>query len=80
MKEKVRRKNAKERILEQFQYAITLTNVQLNEICYRYGARIHELRKEGHLIKKVRVDKGLFAYRYEGISQQNPNPQLPFLE
>lgn len=80
MKEKVRRRSAKERILEQFQFAITLTNVQLNEICYRYGARIHELRKEGHVIEKHRVDSGLYAYRYKGIRSDFQSPQLPLME
>ena len=26
------------------------TNVELNAVCYRYGARLHELRKSGHYI------------------------------
>lgn len=35
----------------------------LNEICYRYSARIFELRKEGLVIAKERVpDSRLFRY------------------
>ena len=80
MTEKVRRQSAKERILEQFQYAGTLTNVQLNEICYRYGARIYELRKEGHIIEKHCMDKGLYAYKYKGMRAIEANPLLPFMK
>ena len=38
------------------------TNIELNAICFRYGARIFELRKEGHDIAKTRTAPGLFVY------------------
>lgn len=38
------------------------TNVQLNEICFRYGARIHELRRAGHKIDKEHIGGGVFRY------------------
>jgi len=35
----------------------TVTNIELSRICFRYSARIHELRREGHNITSVH-DKG----------------------
>ncbi|MGX1769292.1 hypothetical protein ACWIE7_13460 [Dietzia sp. NPDC055343] len=40
------------------------TNRQLNTFSFRYGARIHDLRGEGHVIKTVREHDGLFRYYY----------------
>lgn len=37
-----------------------LLNSQLNSICYRYGARIFELRREGWDIRQKQVKRGLF--------------------
>jgi hypothetical protein len=39
-----------------------VTNAELNEVCFRYGARIFELRKAGHKIKTVGGPKGLFRF------------------
>jgi hypothetical protein len=39
------------------------TNIDLNTICYRYGARIYELRQGGHQIDKTRLDRGVWEYR-----------------
>ena len=37
-------------------------NTELNSICYRYGARIFELRKAGFEIEKAFVEPGVFRY------------------
>jgi hypothetical protein len=42
------------------------TNGQLNKICFRYGARIHDLRAEGHDILSVREKDGLWRFVYRG--------------
>lgn len=42
------------------------TNRELNRICYRYGARIFELRREGHDIVTNRIKGGLFEFVYKG--------------
>ena len=45
------------------------TNAELNRICFRYGARLWELKHvEGYLIEKRNVPKkpGLVEYRYAG--------------
>lgn len=39
-----------------------VTNIELNKICYRYSARIHELRSEGWDIEKDQIKKGVFRY------------------
>lgn len=38
------------------------TNRELNNICFRYGARIQELRKDGVEIVTRQVKKGLFKF------------------
>lgn len=42
------------------------TNRELNTICFRYGARLHELRAEGHIILTERVKEGLYRFVYKG--------------
>ena len=45
------------------------TNAELNRICFRYGARLWELKHEdGYLIEKRNVPRkpGLVEYRYAG--------------
>jgi hypothetical protein len=37
-------------------------NTDLNKICFRYGGRIFELRREGHNIQKEYVKPGVFKY------------------
>jgi hypothetical protein len=39
------------------------TNEELNEICYRYGARIWELKREGVRVEKENLSGGLWSYR-----------------
>lgn len=38
------------------------TNRELNQICFRYGARIWELRQEGIDIVSKQVKKSLFKF------------------
>lgn len=39
-----------------------VTNYDLNQICFRYGARIHELREQGHDIKTIQIKRGYFRF------------------
>lgn len=39
-----------------------VTNADLNKICFRYSARIHELRDEGWEIEKSYEKPGLYRY------------------
>ncbi len=62
-----RRRSAKERVLDALIEAGPdgLLNTDLNAICYRYGARIKELRDEGHAISEAaRVSAGVYRYTY----------------
>lgn len=36
---------------------------RLNDICFRYGARISDLRKQGYKIDTIQLGVGNFAYR-----------------
>lgn len=45
-------------------------NTELNKICFRYGARIHELRHEGHIIVSVSEGSGLWTYHYMGLKPE----------
>ena len=42
-----------------------VSNVQLNATCFRYGARIWELRKE-YEIETRRESEGVFRFVYKG--------------
>ena len=39
-----------------------LMNYNLNTICFRYGARIMELRRDGFEIETERIKQGLFKF------------------
>jgi hypothetical protein len=53
-------------ILRLLKQESVLTNRDLNRICYRYSARIHDLRKEGHDIRSNRVRDDLWEFSYHG--------------
>lgn len=42
------------------------TNRDLSRYCQRFGARLRELRVEGHIIKTERLKDGLYLYTYLG--------------
>ena len=49
------------------------TNIELNAIAFRYGGRIHELRRMGYRIEPLRESENLF--RFVLISEpENPKP------
>lgn len=54
------------RILKLLKSKHQVSNRDLNELAYRYSARIAELRTEGHQILTERVKDGLFTYTYLG--------------
>ena len=54
------------RILKTLKTNGSATNRELNRICYRYGARIHDLRREGHVITSVHEKDGLWRFVYKG--------------
>ena len=63
------RMTQKDRIVELMRDMRWHTNAELNRICFRYGARLWELKhEEGYIIEKRNVPKkpGLVEYRYAG--------------
>lgn len=66
--ELTRSDNAKARVLAALVEAGErgVTNDALNGICFRYGARIKELRDDGHCIDKAHVAGGVYRYTYGG--------------
>ncbi len=56
----------KTRILALLEGQGRATQQQLNDISYRYGAILHTLRGEGHVIETVQIKIGHFNYIYKG--------------
>ena len=56
-----RRGSAKSRILFRLQQG-PATNDELNDICFRYGARLLELRRDGYTITTTPLRGGLVRY------------------
>jgi hypothetical protein len=55
------------RVLRKLKEEGTVTNAELNKICFRYSAYIHLLRKEGHYITTRQVtSSGLYEFIYHG--------------
>jgi len=60
------------RILKFLQEQGSATNVQLNNMgIYRYGARIYELRREGHRILSIHEKAGLWRFVYQGEEKRD---------
>jgi hypothetical protein len=72
----VRESGQRGRILELLQERGTegATNIELNEICFRYGARLWELRRAGHNIRTENLGDGLF--RFVLISSESHNSNI----
>lgn len=51
-------------ILERLQQG-PATNIELNSICYRYSARIHDLRKRGVNIRTKRMAGAIWQFWLE---------------
>tara|TARA_R100000687_G_C6372423_1_gene128651 strand:+ start:143 stop:382 length:240 start_codon:yes stop_codon:yes gene_type:complete len=75
--EQTRRLTAKERVLAYLQVHGRASNVTLNDICFRYGARIMELRVDHQIDRIGGSKKGEFIYVYKG-RRDNREPRLPF--
>ena len=67
MSETLRRQNSRDLILLAFQAQSVRTNVELNAICFRFGARIEELRKRGYDIRTGEKRGGVVTYSYHGV-------------
>ena len=54
--------NQRTRILRELKDKRFVTNLDLNKICFRYSARLAELRKDGYNIQKEYERQGVFRY------------------
>lgn len=71
--ERTRRQNNARKVLAYLQAHGEATNAELLRIGgFRYGGRVHELRKAGYVIDTIQVAKGLFKFVYRGSSRQMP--------
>jgi hypothetical protein len=65
--EPTKRESQKAKLLQLLKSEVVQTNHELNQrIGYRYSARIHELRQDGHDIQTIKqtgdVNRGTVAY------------------
>lgn len=40
-----------------------VSNIDLNKIAFRYSARLHDLRKDGHIIKATHLKDSYWNFR-----------------
>jgi hypothetical protein len=69
MTEITRRASSRDRVLAVLQAKRIVTNVELNAICYRFGARILELRSQGYDIVTGEKRGGVVTYHFKGWKQ-----------
>lgn len=64
MTELYRPTTQKERILDKLERAGAkgVSNIDLNQICFRYSARLKDLRDEGYQISTIRVKDSIFTF------------------
>lgn len=55
--------NHETKILKALKRKKKVLNRELNGICFRYGARIADLRARGYIIETTREGLGLYSYR-----------------
>jgi hypothetical protein len=56
----------KQRILKLLRDKKTVTNYELNEIGFRYGARLADLRSDGYVITSQHIKDSLWHFTLEG--------------
>lgn len=49
---------------------------ELNNVCYRYSARLHDLTKEGYEFEKRQLRQGEFEYRMKQEEQKMTNEEF----
>ena len=55
------------------------TNFEMNDICFRYGGRLKDLRNEGWEIANEQVKENPQEWRAKLLKPYNPKKQLPNL-
>lgn len=58
----------KQRILNTLKdhYTTGVTNITLNSICFRYAARINDLRNDGYIIESKKSKGSVWIFYYIG--------------
>lgn len=51
------------KILEKLKRKSKVYNYELNKICFRYAARVHDLRKLGHKIESKCEGLGIWSFK-----------------
>jgi hypothetical protein len=69
MSEITRRSNSREQVLAVLQAKRIVTNVELNDVCFRYGARLKELRDQGYDIVTGEKRGGVVTYEFRGVKR-----------
>jgi hypothetical protein len=69
MTESSRRSNSRDHILALLQAQRIVTNLELNQVCFRYGARLKELRDRGYDIVTGEKRGGVVTYHFNGLKQ-----------
>lgn len=63
MAEAMKRETKKDAVLAALSHGNRVHMRVLNDITFRYGGRIHELRKKGYDIRTIRIGEDEFAYQ-----------------
>ena len=69
MTESTRRSNSRDQVLALLQAKRIVTNLELNTVCFRYGARLKELRDQGYDIVTGEKRGGVVVYHFKGLRQ-----------
>jgi hypothetical protein len=69
MSEITRRASSRDRVLAVLQAKRIVTNVELNDVCFRYGARLKELRDQGYDIVTGEKKGGVVWYHFKGLKR-----------
>ena len=78
MSETQRRATNADRVLAYLQQHRVASNAELLDIGgFRYGARVHDARQQGHRIRTEKLAGGLTKYHYEGFTEPGTTLPLP---
>jgi hypothetical protein len=73
MEEQKRRESNRDRVLALLQAKREVTNADLLAVGgFRYGARLFELRRMGHVIETIPGENGLFKFVLRGVRTEQP--------
>lgn len=71
-----RQKSQYDKILDLFEQRGSLTNLDLAKVCYRYSARLGELRKSYKIAPAEYLKPGVFLYVFKGAKAKHQSKKL----